>query len=86
MSEYYQIIIHPGNHDILFLSSTFGVFISRDAGGSWTPFNAGMPIEHFYLRDNVAQNLKMTPDNRYLVMAIHQQGVWKVDISSILDY
>ncbi|MGA1793915.1 MAG: WD40/YVTN/BNR-like repeat-containing protein [Thermoplasmatota archaeon] len=83
LSEYYQIIIHPEDHDILFLSSSYGVFISLDGGDSWDPFNNGMPEKYFYVRDNVAQNLKITPDMRYLVMAITGFGVWRVDISDI---
>jgi photosystem II stability/assembly factor-like uncharacterized protein len=84
MSEYYQLIIHPKNHDILFLSSSFGVFISLDGGESWKPFNNGMPTNEFYIRDNVAQNLKMTPDLNYLVLAIAGHGVWRVDITYVI--
>ncbi len=85
MVEYYQLIIHPLNHDILFLSCNDGVFISLDAGDSWKPFNHGMPVEHFYVRDNVAQNLKMTPEKDSLIMAIHGHGAWQVDISQLTD-
>jgi photosystem II stability/assembly factor-like uncharacterized protein len=85
MSEYYQLIIHPDNHDILFLSSSYGVHISQDGGETWNRFNNGMPTSEFYVRDNVANNLKMTPDMRFLVMAIASQGVWRVDISSIME-
>jgi len=85
MSEYYQLIIHPQNHDILFLSSGKGVYISQDGGDSWNVFNNGMPTYEFYIRDNVANNLKITPDDDYLIMAIAGQGVWRCDISSIID-
>jgi photosystem II stability/assembly factor-like uncharacterized protein len=84
MSEYYQLIIHPDDHDVLFVSSTFGVFISTDAGGSWEPFNDGMPLFYHYVRDNVAENLKMTPDRSHLMICIVGFGVWKVDISELL--
>jgi photosystem II stability/assembly factor-like uncharacterized protein len=85
MSEYYQLIIHPDDHNILFVSSTLGVFMSKDAGQSWMPFNEGLPEKHFYIRDNVAENLKITPDGRYLVFGITAHGVWKVDITGIAD-
>lgn len=80
MSEFYQLIIHPDDHDRLFLSSTYGVFTSRDAGASWEPFNEGLPVDEFYVRDNVAENLKLTPDNRFLVLGITAHGVWRVDL------
>jgi photosystem II stability/assembly factor-like uncharacterized protein len=84
MSEYYQLIIHPDDHDILFLSSSYGVHISQDGGETWAPFNNGMPTSEFYIRDNVANNLGMTYDMNYLIMAISGQGVWKVDISDMV--
>jgi photosystem II stability/assembly factor-like uncharacterized protein len=83
-SEYYQIIIHPDDHDVLFLSSTFGVFISTDAGDSWSPFNEGMPVVYHYVRDNVAENMKMTPDGDHLMLCVVGYGVWRVDISRLL--
>ena len=85
MSEYYQLIIHPDDHNILFVSSTFGVFISNDAGQSWEPFNEGLPVEDFYIRDNVAENLKITPDGRYLVFGVTAHGVWRIDITGIAE-
>lgn len=85
MCEYYQLIIHPEDHDRLFVSSTLGVFTSNDAGASWGPFNKGLPVEHFYIRDNVAENLKITPDNKYLVLGITAHGAWRVDIAGIID-
>ncbi len=85
MSEYFQLIIHPDDHDVLFVSSSYGVFISWDAGGTWIPFNDGMPVIHHYVRDNVAENMRMTPDNDSLMLCIVGYGVWKVDITHLLD-
>jgi len=85
MCEYYQLIIHPDDHDRLFVSSSLGVFTSNDAGASWEPFNKGLPVEHFYIRDNVAENLKITPDNKYLVLGITAHGVWRVEITEMIE-
>ena len=85
MCEYYQLIIHPDDHDRLFVSSSFGVFTSNDAGASWEPFNKGLPVEYFYIRDNVAENLKITPDNKYLVLGITAHGVWRVNITGMIE-
>jgi photosystem II stability/assembly factor-like uncharacterized protein len=84
MSEYYQLIIHPDDHDVLFVSSTYGVFVSMDAGDTWKPFNDGMPVWDHYMRDNVASNMKMNPDKNSLMLCIVGFGVWEVDISQLL--
>ncbi len=41
-SEFYVVLIHPQDHDILFLSSSNGVFVSLDAGESWWPMDNGL--------------------------------------------
>jgi photosystem II stability/assembly factor-like uncharacterized protein len=84
MSEYYSLIIHPDNHNLLFVSSSYGVFASMDSGESWHPMNNGIPIQRHELRDNVAENLKLTPDLASLLFGISQHGVWKADISTLL--
>ena len=83
MSEYYSLIIHPDDSQTLFLSSTYGVYLSQDAGETWTPMNNGIPIEYHMMRDNVASNLKLTPDKKNLILGIVNYGVWKADITGI---
>ena len=83
MSEYYSLIIHPDSHNLLFLSSSYGVFASMDSGESWHPMNNRIPIQRHELRDNVAENLKLTPDHDSLIFGISHYGVWKADISSL---
>jgi hypothetical protein len=85
MSEYYVLLIHPLDHNLLFVSSSYGVYVSRDAGESWTPMNDGIPVEFHFLRDNVAMNLDFTPDGLNLIYGIVNYGVWKADITSLLN-
>jgi photosystem II stability/assembly factor-like uncharacterized protein len=85
MSEYYSLIIHPDNHVLLFISSSYGVYASMDAGESWHPMNNGIPIKIHELRDNVAENLKMTPDLDSLIFGVGQFGVWKAEITPLFD-
>ena len=84
MSEYYSLIIHPEDHQTIFLSSTYGVYLSQDAGENWQPLNEGIPTEYHMMRDNVASNLKLTPDNKNLIFGIINYGVWKADISDLI--
>ena len=46
--------------------------------------NEGIPTEYHMMRDNVASNLKLTPDNKNLIFGIINYGVWKADISGLI--
>jgi len=82
-SEFYTLLIYPLNHNILFLSTNNGVYISRDAGDGWKSIDSGLPSTDNQVRDNVADNLALTPDNKYLVLGLMDYGVWKADLSKI---
>ncbi len=80
-SEFYSLLIYPLNHDILLLSTNRGVYISRDGGSSWQSANNGLPSTNNQVRDNVAQNMALTPDNKYLILGLVDYGVWRADLS-----
>jgi photosystem II stability/assembly factor-like uncharacterized protein len=82
-NEYFSLVIYPPNHNILFLSTRFGVFGSLDGGNNWVPINDGLSTINNLVRDNVAQTLKITCDERYLILAIARHGVWRADISNL---
>ena len=79
-AEYYAMILHPKNRNVLFLSSSKKVFLSIDAGAKWTPINAGLPATNNLVRDNVANNMALTPDLKYLVLGVMGYGVWHAEI------
>jgi PKD repeat protein len=81
-SEFYKILIYPPNHNILFLSTSNGVYLSWDAGMSWEGINSGLSTTNNQVRDNVADNLALTQDNKYLVLGLREYGVWKADLSA----
>jgi photosystem II stability/assembly factor-like uncharacterized protein len=83
MSEFYTLLIYPPNHNILFLSTNRGVYISKDAGNRWIPINNGLPSAGNQVRDNVAENLALTPDNRYLILGLVDYGLWKADLAEL---
>jgi PKD repeat protein len=83
-SEFYEILIHPEHHNILFLSSSNGVHVSNDAGRSWQRLERGLPTTQNQARDNVAQNLALTADGRYLFLGLSQYGLWRADMSAAL--
>jgi len=82
-SEFYTLLIYPPDHNILFLSTNRGVYISKNAGDSWIPINNGLPSTNNQVRDNVAENLALTPDNKYLILGLVEYGVWKADLSNL---
>ena len=82
-SEFYTLLIYPSNHDILFLSTNRGVYISKDGGNNWRSANKGLPCTNNQVRDNVAQNMTLTSDNKYLILGLVDYGIWKADISQL---
>lgn len=81
-SEFYNIHFHPANHAILFLSTNTGVYLSQDAGASWMAINTGLASPFNQVRDNVANNLVITPDNRTLVLGTMDFGVWTANLTA----
>jgi photosystem II stability/assembly factor-like uncharacterized protein len=82
-SEFYTLIIYPPDHNILFLSTNRGVYLSRNAGTTWKPINNGLPSLDNQVRENVADNLALTPDNRHLILGLMNYGVWKLNLAEI---
>jgi photosystem II stability/assembly factor-like uncharacterized protein len=82
-NEYYRLLIYPLNHNVLFLSSSNGVFLSEDSGTIWKPINNGLPSTNNQVRDNVANNLALTCDSKTLLLGLVNYGIWKADLSQI---
>ncbi len=84
LAEFYMVVLDPRDHEVLYVSSSRGVFVSADRGGSWSLMNGGLPdIEEFFVRDNVAHNMELTPDGRSLVLTIVGYGVWQADLPEL---
>jgi photosystem II stability/assembly factor-like uncharacterized protein len=60
------------NPRLLYLATEFGLFLSPDAGTSWVPFRANMPLMPF-------NDLVIHPRDNALVLASHARGVWVLD-------
>lgn len=79
-SEFYVLLVHPVETNKLFLSTNKGVYMSKNAGGSWKPVNDGLPSTFNQVRDNVAENLAFTADYKYLLLTLVEHGIWKAEL------
>ncbi len=85
-AEYYMVAIDPRDRRVLYLSSSRGVWVSPDRGESWTLMNDGLPdIVEFFIRENVAHNMEITPDGKALVLAVVGYGVFRAELPSLSE-
>ena len=84
-AEYYMLVIDPRDSRVLYVSSSRGVWVSPDQGESWTQMNSGLPdIGEFFIRDNVAHNMELTPDGEHLVLAVVGYGVYRARLPELV--
>jgi photosystem II stability/assembly factor-like uncharacterized protein len=62
----------PRNHDLLFLGTEFGGYMSFDRGKSWEPFGANFPKVR-------VDDLKIHPREHDLIIATHGRALWILD-------
>jgi len=80
-NEFYQIIIYPKNHNILFVNSQHeGVYISLNAGKSWEPINNGLDNLKSAINNNVGVNMAIDKNGDYLYLGTLGSGVWKLKL------
>ena len=61
--------------NIVFLGTDLGCYVSFDEGGTWEPFNVGLPYV-------ICDDLRWHPDG-FLRVATHGRGMWEVDITGL---
>ena len=66
-----DVIEHPDNPNVLFLGSEHHLFVSTDAGSSWTKW-PGMPTTHI-------DDIVIHPREKDLVIGTHGQSIWILD-------
>jgi photosystem II stability/assembly factor-like uncharacterized protein len=64
------------NRDLLFVGTEFGLFISIDAGASWTQVHKGLPPV-------AVHDLAVHPRDRELVIATHGRGLYVLDAAPL---
>lgn len=78
-NEFYKIIVDRHNPDTLYLASQHeGVFVSTDAGGSWTAWNDGLTnLKPGTNGNNVTNTMLLSPDGNYLYFGSNGSGVFR---------
>lgn len=67
------LVIDPENPDVMYLGNDLGVWLSTDAGQSWTPYSGAAP------QAMQVMHLSIT-SNRKLRVATHGLGMWQTDL------
>jgi photosystem II stability/assembly factor-like uncharacterized protein len=77
-NEFFNIIVHPKNPEILFVNMSFdGVAMSTDRGESWVLVNNGLENTRAGNSNNVSNSMVMSKDGRYLYFGSMGSGVWR---------
>lgn len=75
--EFYKILVDPHQPDTLYLATQFeGVFISRDGGAFWQPWNEG--LTHVGIGGALIANpMTLSADGDYLYLGTNGSGVFR---------
>jgi hypothetical protein len=67
--------LDPEHPDTVFAAADVGVYISRNAGGTWSPFSKGLP-------NALVKDLLLHPKARLLRAATQARGVWEIAVDA----
>jgi hypothetical protein len=70
------IAIDPSHTDWYFLGTDMAVYVSFNAGVTWTPLNIALP--HVVMED-----LRIHDSGRFIRVGTHGRGMWELDISGL---
>jgi hypothetical protein len=69
------LVVDPLNSNNIYAGTDIGVYVSTDAGASWSPFGTGLPRSAVF-------DLQIQPSNRILRAGTHGRGVWETPLIS----
>jgi len=76
------IEISPHHSSILYAGANYGLFRSFNSGEGWEAINEGLDIAPSIV-NNVANNLKLDAEGRYLYLGTGGRGVYRVDLAKL---
>ena len=77
--EFYECFVDPINPDTLYVATQYeGVFISRDGGALWLPYNEGLYNPYAATNSNhVSSPMTLSADHRYLYFGSAGSGAFR---------
>ncbi|MFC1941405.1 WD40/YVTN/BNR-like repeat-containing protein [Chloroflexota bacterium] len=77
--EFYNIVIDPVLPDTLYMATqNEGIFITRDGGNGWSPWNEGLDnLQAGTNGNNVTSVLALSADGKVLYFGTNGSGVWR---------
>ncbi len=80
--EFYKIIVDKNEPDILYLATQYdGVYISRNGGNQWEPWNDGLSnLTAGTNGNNVTNTMVLSADGRYLFFGTSGSGVYRREL------
>jgi photosystem II stability/assembly factor-like uncharacterized protein len=72
-----DVVIDPLYPSHIYVGTDLGAFRSLDGGGTWEPFNNGLP--NAYIDD-----MMIHEDGRVLRVATHGRGMWEVELTDVI--
>lgn len=75
--EFYGVIVDPWTADVVYVSGELGVYISTDAGASWSPWSTGLTNPMASHPNNVTRPFALSSDGKYLFLGTDGSGVYR---------
>jgi hypothetical protein len=72
------VAVHPGNGDLVFVGTEFGVFFSNRGGNQWLPLGEGLPTV-------AVHGMEIHPRENDLILGTHGRGFWVLDDLGLLE-
>lgn len=72
-----DVLIYPGNENILFIANDIGVYVTYDAGLSWSRLGTNMPIISVW-------DLAYNPSNQKLIAGTYGKSLQTIDVTTII--
>jgi hypothetical protein len=79
------VLVDPGDPNIIYVGTDVGVFISSDAGASWSEYGPNATSGPGFLPDTPSTRLRAYVDasTRRLRASTYGRGVWEIDMPAV---
>lgn len=72
-----DVLIYPGNENLLFVANDIGVYVTYDGGVNWTRVGTNMPIISVW-------DLAYNPTNQKLIAGTYAKSLQTIDVTTVI--